>query len=89
MHVFLKNPFSLNLWSYNPSGLVGQKTNYKKHGFMSSSPLKRTFDFFGNHLITFENQQFFGYSLVLGIYSKISRLEFAFVVSSTHPTSES
>jgi len=33
-----------------------KKTNYKKHGFMTSPPLKRTLDVCGIHLVTFETQ---------------------------------
>jgi len=33
---------------------MSQKTNYRKHGFMFSPPLKMTFDVFGIHLVMSE-----------------------------------
>jgi hypothetical protein len=55
-----------------PKILMGQKTNRRKHSFMFSPPLKKTFDFFGNiwkinnSLVT----SFVIGSLVLGVCSK-------------------
>jgi hypothetical protein len=57
MHV-KENSFQFQFVIIQSLGLVGQKTNSRKHGFLSSPTLKKTFHYFGIHLVTFENQQF-------------------------------
>ncbi len=51
-----RNPFNLNLQFYNAYNSTGGKINSRKHGFMFSPSLKKTFDFLGIHLVAFLNQ---------------------------------
>jgi hypothetical protein len=51
---------NFNLRSYNAYDLASQRTNNRKHGFMLSPQVKRTFESFRIHLVTSNDQQLSG-----------------------------